>query len=232
MIYTIIFNIELNENSLTTIKFAINYYSTHPRPGLDSMWINPINSSIIFDYNDKIIFLDESDTGDEDSWDPSIGDDISEFLIPFVKKGEISYEDLNNSRTVIRYSGNNKATNSMYIGNTLQEDEYEFEYVWKLADFPIVNHLILSHLIQDSKQNKTVNIPIIEQEFGLTDEIFENVLYSILGRGLIKGTLDTSTKLFNVEETIKFDEQIKVCSICFEKIVSDDKFCGSCGNPL
>lgn len=232
MIYPIIFNIELKENSLTTIKFAINYFSTHPRPGLDSMWINPIYSSIIFDYNDKIIFLDESDTGDEDSWDPSIGDDISEFLIPFVKKGEISYEDLNNSRTVIRYSGNNKATNSMYIGNTLQEDEYEFEYVWKLADFPIVNHLILSHLIQDSKQNKTVNIPIIEQEFGLTDEIFENVLYSLLGRGLIKGTLDTSTKLFNVEETIKFDEQIKVCSRCFEKIVSDDKFCGSCGNPL
>lgn len=220
------FNITFKKRALETIKYAINYYSFHVVSNSDRKWVNNFYKKIKFDDFDNLIF---SWNSDKDCWYPDYGDDISDLFLPFVEKGEIFYNSTPPKTVRVIYFGNNKSRYITSVGN-VEETAEDYECQWELLrDLPIIKHLVFNYIIEEAKFNSEVYLNGLIEDYGLSYNLVEDIVYLLIGKKLIKGIINNSSKKIQIEEIKSLNDLVSVCSVCSGKLLEDDIFCSYCG---
>ena len=225
MNHPIQFNVRFKERTLQTLKYAIKYFSLRVRPNIDDQWINLLYKKIKFDDSKNLVL--SWDSGN-DKWDPNYGDDISDFLIPFVEKGEIIYDYYSPKIVRVIYYGNNRCKYIVYYGE-IEDTVEDQEYKWELDDLPILKHLVFNYIIDEAKFNLKIYLSGLLQDYGLSYNTIEDIIYLLKGKQLIEGTIDNSSKILLIDRIKELNDLVSVCSVCLETVFENDIFCSNCG---
>ena len=222
MQYSISIAVQLKENCIESFKFAMQYYSEHDRPGIDAPWKNLLFSEIIIDEGGWI----HVNWNQSIEWDTNYGDDFGIFIIPFVKKGEMSYQNFSNGKRIIKYFGNNRAHIKGFENETLDFED-ELETKWDFFYIPIIKYLVLTIITEEMRNSDFINLTKNENEIRKQGDLIEELIYGFIGRELLHGIIDEQNKIFHVNKRVEND--IHLCIHCQEKTHADDRFCAFCG---
>lgn len=222
------FNIKLKERTIPTLKYAIQYFTLRVKPTINEQWINLLYKKITIDDSKNLVL--SWDPG-VDTWDPNYGDDISDLLIPFVEQGEILYDYFQSKTVRVIYYNNNKCKYIIYTGeheDTVEEQEYK----WELDDLPILKHLVFNYIIEEAQFNSTIYLNGLLQDYGLSYNIVENILFLLKGKQLLEGTISNSSKILQINQVKDLSDLVSVCSVCLETVFDNDIFCSNCGAQI
>lgn len=190
--------------------------------------MNILFKKIKFDASDNLVVSWDLE---KDDWDPNYGDDISDLLIPFVEKGEIIYDYFSGKIVRVLYLGPNKSKYIIY-SRKKEESIEEYEYKWDLADLPILKHLVFNYIIEEAKFNHKIFLNELLQDYGLSFTTLEDIIYLLMGRKLLDGTINNSSKVLQVDQVKELQDLVSVCGVCQEIIFENDIFCSFCGAKI
>lgn len=222
------FNVKFKERTLPTLKYAIRYFSLRVKPDIDDLWVNILYKRIKFDDSNNLVLSWDTDT---DKWDPNYGDDITDLLIPFVEKGEVIYDYFSHKIVRVFYYGNSKGKYVIYKGN-VEDTVEEYDCKWNLDDLPILKHLIFNYIIEEAKFNPKIYLSEFIRDYGLSYNVVEDILYLLIGRQLLEGTITNSSKILQIEQVKELSDLLTVCSVCQSQILENDIFCQNCGAQI